>query len=539
MGSSKSEMLLELKSSMRSGDILKAKAVLKLFTIEDRLLMRRTAFEISRADELMAVNLILFLFSLYPDLREEVPTIADVLITKLQDAPKQIAHHFGSFTPQEQQMLCKLVIKQDATFLAGWTEAIRQSEQEQARLQFVELVATLREIDAAKVLIQFWDDPVEAVRDSVQHFFAGVKYAQSLGELMQWLSKLGGPMPHRSFWDVAVNHLPLEERNQLIASPFAQLRTLAKTSLRNAGEVAIPYLKSNLEHSDNIDVHIHSLNVMGEMGLAGSVEPIREFLYNEPSNANVRFAAYEALGMLPIEKKAHALIMGFSDDDLQVRIAAARAIDRAMDDTLLNGVKRMVAAHDRESLILCECILEAESAKLFLALKDDPFFRRYALTYLTNKAHPDLKAFYLEHADQAKDSDFVAALKPPQIVAPETKKTIFVVDDSRMILVVYRGMLHKLDYDVVLFENPQEALDKLQETKPDFMFTDLNMPQLTGIELARATRAKYDKSQLPIVMVTTQNEDQDDQDALNAGITQILRKPFTQNDLKTVLEAYL
>lgn len=541
MGSSKSEMLLELKSSMQSGDVLKAKAVLKLFKIEDRLLMRRTAFEISRAEDVMSVHLILFLLGLYPNLGEDVPTIKDVLLTKLNDAPVAIAKGFSEFLPEERMLLCQRIIKDTAeTFHNDWVRTLQDPSLEQERQAFVDELTELREVDAAKLLKRFWADPNEAIRDTVQHFFAGCKYAATLTELMHFLSDSQGSMPHRSFWENAIFHLPMEEANQLIGSPFAQLRTLAKTFMCNAKATAIPYLASNLEHNTNVDVQIHSLNVLGEMGIEEAVDPIRDFLYNEPTNANLRFAAFDAFGLLPITNKAHALIMGFSDEDLQVRIAAARAIDRSLNDSLLKGVARMIAAHDRESLIIAECILEAESARLFAAFKDDFFFRRYAVSYLKNKAHPDLKAYYLNILKKANDHDFLEAItdSTTQAAQAQAKPTVFVVDDSRMILVVYRGLLHKLGCDVVLFEDPREALQCLKTQKPDFLFTDLNMPHLTGIELTQATRLLYPPEQLPIIMVTTQTEQQDDHDAQAAGISQIIRKPFTQSDIEAAMEAY-
>ena len=70
---------------------------------------------------------------------------------------------------------------------------------------------------------------------------------------------------------------------------------------------------------------------------------------------------------------------------------------------------------------------------------------------------------------------------------------------------------------------------------PDFIFTDLNMPHINGIELIREVRRQFDKATLPIVMVTTQNETQDNEAAVEAGVNAILHKPFTAEDLGKVL----
>ena len=55
-------------------------------------------------------------------------------------------------------------------------------------------------------------------------------------------------------------------------------------------------------------------------------------------------------------------------------------------------------------------------------------------------------------------------------------------------------------------------------------------------ELISVAQLRFDKTRLPIVMVTTQNEIQDNEAAIQAGVNVILHKPFTADDLKKVLE---
>ena len=65
------------------------------------------------------------------------------------------------------------------------------------------------------------------------------------------------------------------------------------------------------------------------------------------------------------------------------------------------------------------------------------------------------------------------------------------------------------------------------------------MPDISGIELTRAVRMIFSKEQLPIIMVTTQNEASDNEAALAAGVNAILYKPFNEESLRSTLEGNL
>lgn len=108
-----------------------------------------------------------------------------------------------------------------------------------------------------------------------------------------------------------------------------------------------------------------------------------------------------------------------------------------------------------------------------------------------------------------------------------------------MVLSIYRTMLHKLGCNLQLFAVPAKALVQIREEKPDLVLTDLNMPEINGIELTREIRRLYDRKQLPVVMVTTQGESQDRQAALSAGVNTILHKPFTEEMIAGVLSKFL
>ena len=104
-----------------------------------------------------------------------------------------------------------------------------------------------------------------------------------------------------------------------------------------------------------------------------------------------------------------------------------------------------------------------------------------------------------------------------------------------MILNIYRAVLHNMGCDSKLFEFPAEALKQIRIERPDVVLTDLNMPEITGIDLTKTVRQYFSKDTLPIIMVTTQNEANDNNAAYEAGVNGILQKPFTESMIKKAL----
>jgi CheY-like chemotaxis protein len=150
--------------------------------------------------------------------------------------------------------------------------------------------------------------------------------------------------------------------------------------------------------------------------------------------------------------------------------------------------------------------------------------------YLKKQAHKDIRKHFETLLYRKGYSDIASKLHK-SAHQKTLRGTVAVVDDSRMILNVYKTVLYKLGYESELFEFPSSALESVTEKKPDLLITDLNMPEITGIELVQKIRKKYNSSELPIIMVTTQNETQDNEVAKEAGVNLIMQKPFDENTL--------
>ena len=330
----------------------------------------------------------------------------------------------------------------------------------------------------------------------------------------------------------AMDHL-----NKELSSQFAYTRTHVKKRLAQIGAKAIPMLVENLK-VDDPDLQVHSLNVLGFIGDVSAVRAVRKLIHNEPADANVRFAAYESLGMMPLAKGGFILAEGLVDPVDQVRIAAAKAIEWNCDDILIAGVQNLVGQGGTEAEHVVEAFLNSESHKIVFNIIDLEGFQDMAVKFLTSKAHPDLKTRYETLFREKGYTELADKLVEKKVVDAGAKQLVFAVDDSRMILSIYKNTLFQMGVESQLFEFPASAIAKVTEMEnpPDIVFTDLNMPDITGIGLTKQIRALYSKEELPIVMVTTQGDSPDHQEAYEAGVNMIVTKPFTADDLQAAMD---
>jgi two-component system, chemotaxis family, chemotaxis protein CheY len=112
-----------------------------------------------------------------------------------------------------------------------------------------------------------------------------------------------------------------------------------------------------------------------------------------------------------------------------------------------------------------------------------------------------------------------------------------VVDDSSTMRRILINTLSKLGYsDVVEAANGREGIDRLAANQVDVIITDWNMPEMTGIEFIRSVRADEKNAKLPVLMVTTNAAKDDIVEALRAGVTNYVVKPFTPDTMKEKIE---
>jgi CheY-like chemotaxis protein len=123
----------------------------------------------------------------------------------------------------------------------------------------------------------------------------------------------------------------------------------------------------------------------------------------------------------------------------------------------------------------------------------------------------------------------------------EKQKKILFVEDARTVRRLSVSMLRELGYEhIVEAENGSDAIEKLTQLGPfDLIISDWNMPEKTGYELLKWIRATNIFKTVPFVMATAQGEKLSIKKAIDAGANDYLMKPFSNKELKKVIDRVL
>jgi len=108
-------------------------------------------------------------------------------------------------------------------------------------------------------------------------------------------------------------------------------------------------------------------------------------------------------------------------------------------------------------------------------------------------------------------------------------KTCLVVDDSSVIRKVARRILEGLNFQIAEAEDGEKALKACEQTLPDAVLLDWNMPVMDGYEFLRALRRMPGGDKPKVVFCTTENDVAHIARALHAGANEYIMKPFDKD----------
>ncbi|MCL2123910.1 MAG: chemotaxis response regulator CheY [Desulfovibrionaceae bacterium] len=122
-------------------------------------------------------------------------------------------------------------------------------------------------------------------------------------------------------------------------------------------------------------------------------------------------------------------------------------------------------------------------------------------------------------------------------MAYNTNMRILVVDDFSTMRRIVKNILRQIGFNnVAEADDGTTAWEILNREKIDFIVSDWNMPQMTGIELLRRVRASEQHADTPFLMVTAEAQQENIIEAVQAKVSNYIVKPFTAETMKQKID---
>jgi len=116
------------------------------------------------------------------------------------------------------------------------------------------------------------------------------------------------------------------------------------------------------------------------------------------------------------------------------------------------------------------------------------------------------------------------------------QKTILLVDDSPLISKVIEKYLKDDDYNLIIAKNVFDAIDILEVIIPDIILLDIMLPMINGYSFLKLIKVRRLTRNIPVVIISSLDSDQDITKSKTLGAEFFLKKPFSSSDLKTAID---
>ncbi|MBF0469038.1 MAG: response regulator [Desulfamplus sp.] len=121
-----------------------------------------------------------------------------------------------------------------------------------------------------------------------------------------------------------------------------------------------------------------------------------------------------------------------------------------------------------------------------------------------------------------------------------TSIKVLIVDDFATMRRILKNILKQLGFKNLLeADDGTTALDALEKNDIDLVISDWNMPKMTGLELLKSVRASKKYAKIPFLMVTAEAQKQNVIEAVQAGVSNYVVKPFTAEAISEKLKKIL
>ena len=116
---------------------------------------------------------------------------------------------------------------------------------------------------------------------------------------------------------------------------------------------------------------------------------------------------------------------------------------------------------------------------------------------------------------------------------------ILIVDDSPSQLMGIRRIVEKLGHDALTAEDGAAGVDAAKREIPDLILMDVVMPNLNGFQATRSITREPTTKHIPVILVTTKDQDTDRVWGMRQGAKAYITKPFSESELSELIAQYL
>jgi len=116
---------------------------------------------------------------------------------------------------------------------------------------------------------------------------------------------------------------------------------------------------------------------------------------------------------------------------------------------------------------------------------------------------------------------------------------ILIVDDSPSQLMGIRRIVEKLGHEALTAEDGAAGVELAKKELPDLILMDVVMPNLNGFQATRSISREASTKHIPVILVTTKDQDTDRMWGMRQGARAYLTKPFSEEELSEVITSHL
>ncbi|MEA2083936.1 MAG: HEAT repeat domain-containing protein [Thermodesulfobacteriota bacterium] len=326
-----------------------------------------------------------------------------------------------------------------------------------------------------------------------------------------------------------------------IHHPNPMFRKCVLTAMASIGKAVLPALENCLK-SGNKDERIMVANVIGVMGEKTGADVLISTLDQDLDiELNLKFSIYDALGKISSMRSIIALSDGLEEKDELVLMAVVTGLESLFNPAVIKKVNEVLDRGDEQSARLVTALIAARAIKLFKCVFDSDTHAETMIKSLLATQDKYTVLFFRVALEKMKEERSTVYAKRLQVenCSIEAGRILF-VDDSKAMLYFYKSVAAELEVWAETAEDGRIALKYLQSGESvDLLVTDLNMPNMDGIELVKEIRRSGDWAGLYILMATTETEEFQTGLATEAGVNEFIAKPFTKEAFKENLQKCL